>query len=180
MTMNANPSTRNGQVPGLGSDQNLSAPKRPNSSLQSSNILSNQKTNGSTSSDQKGTVSGSSNSENRVTINGSSIPGQISESAHPSTNQSADNNVAPPKEPRLEPSGSNNQNPNAVFRCEWYSCSSKFEKWQEVFHHCCRVHCSDVGPEGAICQWRSCDGLRRKKLSLFTHLNEKHCTEALL
>ena len=32
----------------------------------------------------------------------SSVPGQIFESAHPSTNQSAENNAAPSKEPRLE------------------------------------------------------------------------------
>ena len=71
-------------------------------------------------------------------------------------------------------------NSHLVYKCEWDNCTSRFEKWQQVFHHCCRAHCN-MGPDGAeVCKWKSCDGLRRKKFSLFTHLQEKHCSETLL
>ena len=80
----------------------------------------------------------------------------------------------------IKPSPQNNSNSLLVYKCEWENCTSRFEKWQHVFHHCCRVHCN-VGLDGAeVCKWRSCDGLRRKKFSLYTHLQEKHCSEALL
>ena len=115
-------------------------------------------------------------SQNNPLKPGTHNPTSNSNSSSTSPNEAS---PIPPKEPRLEP-GVNIHNSNAPFRCDWYNCSSRFEKWQAVLHHCCRVHCAEVGPEGAICQWSSCDGLRRKKLSLFTHLSEKHCTETLL
>ncbi|XP_075253130.1 uncharacterized protein LOC142344930 [Convolutriloba macropyga] len=181
---NAQFSTSSSQNP-KGTMSQSGPQKRQNLSISSTSNLQSQKPNSQVDAQdsrvpQKSTsINGFHGKESGTTFSRSD-PNQSSQDVPGSSGSNPNEDPVPPKEPRLEASTSSDQNPNAVFRCEWYNCSSRFEKWQEVFHHCCRVHCSDVGSEGAICQWNACDGLRRKRLSLFTHLHEKHCTEGLL